>query len=255
MPARPDPACRPTGRARGAGMRLALAAWAWLGLAASAEAAALEISPVIVEAPAGANATTVTVRNDDSVDTPLQLRVVRWSQAGGVETLEPTDEVVASPPIGVAPAKGALTLRILRNARTPVRGEAAYRLVLDQLPKAPIGSGSQVSILLRQVLPVFFPAPDRSPPRVTFSFERRGGRASLVARNDGDRRLRINRVDIKGAGGAVKLGGALLGYALGHSEMSWSLPAKAGSFGAGTSLHVETDTGPLDVTAHAAARN
>ena len=251
----PSGASRSGAPARAVAPSLALAALLWLGAVASADAAALEITPVIIEAPARANAATVTVRNDDDVEIPLQLRLFRWTQAGGAETLAPTEDLVASPPISRVPAHGALTIRLIRNAQTPVQGEEAYRLVLDQLPRAPVSSGSQVSILLRQVLPVFFAGPGLAPPRVTFAIARRGGRLSLVARNAGDRRLRISRVEVKGAQGAVKLGGGLLGYALGRSEMSWSFPAKGAPFHPGqkVALHVETDMGPLDVTTDASS--
>lgn len=238
-------------RARALALRWTLAAGAALGVH-DAHATALEVWPVIVEAPAGADATTVTIRNDDASDLSLQVRVFKWAQAGGVETLTPTQDLVASPPIGAAPARASLTIRLIRNVAAPVSGEEAYRLVLDQLPRAPASAGSQVAILLRQVLPVFFVAPDRTPPKVTFSLARRGGRPCLVVRNEGDRRLRINRVDIRSGARAIALGGPLLGYALGHSEMSWSLPAGA-PLGDHAALHVETDIGPLDATARAAA--
>jgi P pilus assembly chaperone PapD len=103
-------------------------------------------------------------------------------------------------------------------------------------------------MLLRQVLPVFFAAADRSPPEVSWSIQRTDRGYALFARNSGDRRLRvINAILILPNHRSIKLSSGLLGYVLGHSDMSWTIPGRAQGFapGASATIHADSDTGAI----------
>ena len=221
-----------------------------LACAPARGAAQLEVSPVMLDILAPGATGTVTLRNDDARPTTLQVRLFKWRQSGGQESYEPTQDVVASPPIATLPPGGSLTVRVIRAAEAPVQGEESYRLVLDQLPEADRAGRAKVSMLLRQVLPVFFASAERSPPQVTWSVGRGAKGFELRAHNTGDQRLRVASVTLSGAGANVKLGGGLLGYVLGHSDMSWTL-GKAGALrpGATLTLHGQSDHGDLRATA------
>ena len=81
-------------------MRSAAIGMAFLGLlAGTANAASLQVAPVLLDLPAPGNTATITLRNTDVEPITAQVRVFRWSQRDGAERLEPTDEVVASPPV------------------------------------------------------------------------------------------------------------------------------------------------------------
>jgi fimbrial chaperone protein len=175
----------------------------------------------------------------------------RWSQAGGEETLTPTEDVVASPPIATIEPHATLNVRVIRAAKSEVEAEEAYRLVIDQLPQDDGGGRSIVSILIRQVLPVFFEPAERGSPEIDWSLVRTARGWALRARNAGGRRLRIAKVVLAGHGPAIAMGGGLLGYALAHSDMSWTLPARQVSFAAGArvTLRGDSDVGALHATA------
>ena len=153
--------------------------------------AALEVAPVLVDVAAPASTGTVSIRNADDKPTSIQVRLFRWRQSAGEEHYEPTQDVVASPPMAVVAPGGTLTVRVIRAAEAPVRGEESYRLVLDQLPEADKGGRAKVSMLLRQVLPVFFSEADRSPPQVSWSLAPGPRGYVLRAQNGGDQRLRV----------------------------------------------------------------
>ena len=195
------------------------------GAALPARAAAqLEVSPVLLDVLAPTASATVTLKNDDTRPATLQVRLFKWRQANGQETYEPTQDVIASPPIATVAPGATLTVRVIRAAETPIQGEDSYRLVLDQLPDGDRVGRAKVAMLLRQVLPVFFANPERSGPQVVWSVARGPKGYELRAHNTGDQRLRIAQITLAGAGGAsVKLGGGLLGYVLGHADMSWTL--------------------------------
>lgn len=226
-----------------------------LACAPAHAAAQLEVSPVLLDIVAPGATGTVTLKNDDARPTTLQVRLFKWRQVGGQESYEPTQDVVASPPIATVAAGATLTVRVIRAAETPVQGEESYRLVLDQLPEADRSGRAKVAMLLRQVLPVFFANPDRSGPQVAWSVGRGPRGYELRAHNTGDQRLRVARVTLTGAGGApVNLGGGLLGYVLGHADMSWTL-GRSGEFHPGrpVTLRGESDHGDLRATAPVSA--
>jgi fimbrial chaperone protein len=232
----------------GAGLGLALAT------ATAAQAAAtLEVAPVLIDVAAPAAAGAVSVKNDGERPMSIQVRLFKLRQEGGEERYEPTDAVVASPPIATVEPGASLTVRVIRAAQTPVTAEESYRLVLDQLPDADRSGRARVAMLLRQVLPVFFAPADRAPPEVQWSVARTA--KGLRARNAGDQRLRVAEVTLAGKGGPpVKLGGGLLGYVLGHADMSWTLGKRA-AFRPGETVTVrgESDHGAFRATAPVAA--
>jgi fimbrial chaperone protein len=212
--------------------------------------AVLEVAPVLLDIQAPSATGTVSVKNDNARPTTIQVRLFRWRQGDGEERYEPTQDVVASPPIADVAPGATLTIRVIRTAQTPVEGEESYRLVLDQLPESDRSGRAKVAMLLRQVLPVFFAQGDRSAPQVTWSVGRGPKGYVLRAHNAGDQRLRVAQVTLTGAGQApIKLGGGLLGYVLGHADMSWTI-GKARAFRPGAlTVRGESDHGEFRATA------
>lgn len=214
-------------------------------------AGVVQISPVLLDLTGDNAVGVVNFGNQDHEPTTIQVRVFKWRQANGQESLEPTGDVVASPPMAEIAPGASLSIRVVRASGTPISGEDSYRLVIDQLPQARDSGKAVVAMLLRQVLPVFFSSGGRTDPSVAWSVVRRDGRETLMARNDGDRRLRVGKVTISSGRGSVAMGGALLGYVLGHSQMSWTIPAKAGAFtvGATVKIKVQSDVGAISASA------
>src|SRR4029434_2959593 len=60
---------------------------------------------------------------------------------------------------------------------------------------------SAVNLLVRYSIPVFFAATDRRAPAMAWSVAVSGNKVKVVARNDGDRRLRIASLNIRNAKG------------------------------------------------------
>ena len=225
----------------------------WLASIGSAQAASLQVAPVLVEAVGPALSSSLTLRNSGAHPVNAQIRVFRWTQADGQERLEPTQDVVASPPAATLRAGGEYLVRIVRVAKRPVEGEESYRLLVDELPDPARQANGAVHMVLRQSIPVFFAAPTRSGPGIAWSVTT-GGRTSLVARNAGERRLRLSDLVLRDARGrTVSFGDGLVGYALGRSAMRWTAPAPAG-FGPGPfTISGQSDIGPIHATAPAQA--
>jgi fimbrial chaperone protein len=216
--------------------------------AGTASAALLQIEPILLEMNAPATAGSLTIRNDEDSAVSVQTRVFRWVQSNGYETLDPTTDVVASPPI-VTLAPGAdYTIRILRTATTVVQGEESYRLWVDQLPPSPRLVQSGVNILIRQSIPVFFQASQITRPNVSWALHLQAGRLLITAANSGDERLRIASLKLRDqTGTTASFGNGLVGYVLGRSSMTFIIADPPRGFGASgeVSVAATSDNGPI----------
>lgn len=211
-------------------------------------AASLSVSPTFIDQPAPANTAVVTVQTQGKDPVRVQIRLFRWVQVDGKDRLEPTRDVVASPPmLKVAPGMD-YTVRIVRLAKRPVAGEESYRLLVDQLPEPKDRKANQVNLVIRHSIPVFFRAGDTSPPAIGWSAARTKQGLVLTARNDGERRLKLTDLVVKtAAGNVVRRIDGLAGYVLAGSSMSWILPGQAA---AGSALDIagQGEGGPLHGT-------
>jgi fimbrial chaperone protein len=138
--------------------------------------------PVSIQMAPGQNATTMTVVNEGSATTAIQIRTYAWNQPNGKDQLDASDEVVASPPIAsIAPRAQQLIRLVLRHS--PQEREATYRLGLDQIPAA--GVPGVVQVVLRMSIPIFAQPTIRALPHVQFHIESDAGQIYLVGINDG----------------------------------------------------------------------
>src|SRR5215831_17602613 len=90
-----------------------------MSLPTAAGAASLQVAPVTLEIPAPGASATLKLRNEGSAALNAQIRVFRWTEVNGEEKLEPTDDVVASPPIARLAPKADYVVRLVRLAKRP----------------------------------------------------------------------------------------------------------------------------------------
>jgi fimbrial chaperone protein len=191
---------------------------------ARAEAASLSVLPITVDVVTPATTATVTVRNGESRPLAAQIRVFRWTQVDGQDRLDPTEDVVASPPVVTINGGADYIVRLERTAGQEIGGEEAYRVVVDELPNPNRQRNGSVALVLRYLIPAFFFSADATQPKLVWSLAHRGGATLLQAANSGDKRIQI--VDLKLGASMVSKG--LAGYVLGHSTRSWVVPAGSG---------------------------
>jgi len=192
-----------------------------MALVHEARAGAMQVTPVLIDS-IGQAAATITLRNAGDYPLDAQVRVFRWSQDGGADRLEPTDVVVASPPLVTLRPNTDYAVRLVHQGPMPARGEESYRVLIDELPNAQ-NRVNGVALLVRQSIPVFFSARERDDAQVTWRLEKADG--ALVGVNAGDRRLRVADLKLNDDRGARVAGGpGLRGYVLGHSTVRWTFP-------------------------------
>jgi fimbrial chaperone protein len=148
----------------------------------TARAQALSVLPVNVFLSSGQTATSLTVTNQGSSETAIQIRAYAWSQKDGDEQLTASAAVLLSPPLAkIAPGASQVIRLILRKA--PQGQEASYRILIDQIP--PPSEPGVVHVVLRLSIPVFAMPTGRCLPDVQFHIENDVGQFYLVAMNAG----------------------------------------------------------------------
>ncbi len=224
------------------------------GLASTAFAGSYQVTPMSVEVPAPAASSSVTVKNDSDTVLNAQIRVFRWSQVNGQEKLEPTTDLVASPPITNLSAKAEQTIRLVRTSKVPIAGEESYRIFVDEIPDPNKRKTGQVTVALRYSIPVFFVPPARAASQIKWSIVRNGEGTLVYANNTGNRRIKLSGMKIKDqAGNTIALGEGLNGYVLARSTMRWVLPGNAAKLGLSgpVAISARGDDGVINVQAQA----
>lgn len=203
----------------------------------------LQIAPVSVEFAAGEQAETLTLKNLGKEPATVQVRTFRWSQVNGQDHLEPTDEIVAGPPmVQIAPGAEQV-VRILARKAPAAGTQGTYRLLVDEIP---IRVPGRITVALRLSLPVFLGGETARPASVAWSagLSREGG-IELIARNSGGRHVRFDGLKLTNGKTSSDAFG---GYVLAGHERRWHIAAPALGRGARVSLRGNSDTGALDVS-------
>lgn len=209
----------------------------------SAQAASLRVSPTMAELNSPESTTTFTLRNEASRPLNAQIRVYRWVQRNGVEELVATTDVVASPPMTALKPNADYTIRVVRVAKTPVKAEESYRVVIDELPDAKAKSAGTVNLVVRHVLPVFFKSADATPASVSWKIIASANGTQLVATNRGDTHLRLSDLTLSQAGKSAFNRKGLVGYVLGGASMQWPITLK--NAGGPLKLSATGSNGPI----------
>jgi fimbrial chaperone protein len=213
------------------------------------QAASLQVAPVLVDVPAPGATASLKLHNEGTKPLDAQVRIFKWTQVDGADSLTPTEEVAASPPLASLRPNTDYTVRVVRTTKEPVVREESYRLLIDELPALANGAAATVNIALRYSIPVFFTAPGGAAPKLSWDLRQRAGKPVIVVSNAGDRRVRLAKLKFTDGKGAVaNFGEGLAGYVLARSSRAFDVPASAKGFGTGgvVSISAQTDGGPLE---------
>lgn len=201
----------------------AILAAAFAAVTAPAVAGSIEIGPTRLQMIGPERTATLTIRNVDTSPTNVQVRTVDWSQPNGADSYTPSTMLIVSPPIVTLGAGDTQVIRVVIENLPAGKSEAAFRLILDEIPVQHAGDGAGVQTALRALVPVFVTPSTQSRPSLRWTAARDGADLILTAQNDGDTRDRLLNVKVSAGGRAI--GNAPLeGYVLSRSSRTWRLP-------------------------------
>ena len=201
---------------------------AGFALLSPVQAASLQVAPTSLQLTARQNAEALWISNSGTAPVDVQARVFRWTQQNGRDELEPTTDLVVSPPMQALAAGQQQLIRVVRAVPQPPPAQLSYRVIVDEVPKLdPSRQGMQ--FVLRYSLPVFVqPEGEAAVPDL---------QATLVTQPDGSPALEVHN---RGAGyaqladlavGTVErpqnFQPGLVGYVLGGQTMRWPLEIAA----------------------------
>lgn len=181
-----------------------LVSMACLGLLTQVEAArgaTFAVSPVQLTLGPRSPSALLTLRNQGSEPTRLQLSAVTWRQAAdGTMQLEPTEDIVYFPAMLVlAPGES----RVVRVGAVHPAGEVerTYRVFVEELP--PIkrdedGVTNGVRVLTRMGIPVFVEPTTVRRSAAIRDAKVHEGQATLSVANDGNVHFRIRGLRLVG---------------------------------------------------------
>jgi fimbrial chaperone protein len=170
-----------TGGRRGRAAANAGAVMLMLALS-GAGAQSLRVTPVNILLPPGQRVATLTVTNEGTSETAVQIRAYAWDQESGKDTITASSEIVTSPPLATISPGAAQIVRLMLRHK-PEGREATYRLLLDQIP--PVASTQGVTIVTRMSIPIFSRPTGRVASHLRFRLERDTTNLYLVVLNDG----------------------------------------------------------------------
>ncbi len=121
------------------------------------------VNPVIA---ADKRAAALWLENPGKAPVTLQVRIYAWAQADGRNVYAEQDRILGTPPIVTIAPGGKQLVRLTRTAPTAAASEAAYRVVVDEIPAARTAdeTGAKVSFRMRYSLPLFAYGAGLRPP-------------------------------------------------------------------------------------------
>jgi fimbrial chaperone protein len=190
----------------------------------ASDAQSLSVLPVNILLGAGEKATSLTVTNQGTTKTSIQIRTYAWSQENGEDKLTDSDNVIASPPIvSIAPGASQVIRLVLRQS--PQGREATYRILLDQIP--PPGEPGIVHVVLRLSIPIFAQPATTASPKVQFHLETDTGRIFLVGTNNGLGHEAVRDFDLVTSDGRkLKPAAGSSPYILAGATRRWTITAQ-----------------------------
>ena len=153
-------------------MRTLVALLIIAALAAPASASTFNISPIRAQLNAAHRTEALTIMNADDSPVVVQIRVVRWSQKGGVEQLEDTRELLATPPVLQIPANSQQIIRVALRREPDGAQELTYRVIFEEVPQAAPKDFTGLRVALRLSIPVFV-APTHGKANAELAWESR----------------------------------------------------------------------------------
>lgn len=125
--------------------------------AAQGAGGSILIWPVNPAIAADKRAAALWLENPGKTPVTLQIRIYAWAQTDGKNVYAEQDRVLGTPPVVTIAPGGRQLVRLTRTAPTAAANEAAYRVVVDEIPPArPSGdAGAAVSFRMRYSLPLF----------------------------------------------------------------------------------------------------
>ena len=224
-----------------------------LGLAFSffgaslSHAGSFTVNPVRVTLSPTQRVAAISVSNHGAEASVIQLETSRWTQQDGKDSLAPSNEILATPPIFTLAPGASQIVRVGLRRAPDAQHELTYRLVLREVPPPqPIAQGLRVALAIS--MPVFVVSAHPSFSNLAWRAVRLAdGRIQLEATNTGSAHVQIGSLELSSAPSASPIvRQSVATYVLPGNTRSWTFKTTAGvAAGSILQLRATTDSGDL----------
>jgi fimbrial chaperone protein len=218
-------------------------------LGQAAQAAGLSLSPVNLRLDRLTDRATLQLSNDGREPVVMQAEAIRWTREAGVDVDQPTQDLIVNPPVFTVLPGQSQVLRVGMRRKPELSQEAAYRIVLREVPVPRAADAEhtpgQVRVLLAMRVPVYVAPLDVRRGEQWQIVRSSAGELTALLLNVGNVHLRIGELRLQGDGGLdvpvpQPRGNPVV---FPGEQRSFRLPDVAQA----THLLVQTDQGPKSV--------
>lgn len=219
----------------------------------SSLAGSFSVNPVRLDLSAKQPVASVTVRNDGTEPTVVQLELKNWAQADNSDVYDSTSELLATPPLFTVPPGGSRVVRVGLRRRPDPLHELTYRLYLEEVPPPLDADSRGMRMTLRVGVPVFVAANGNTKPELAWStVAEPDGKIKLGLVNSGNEHVKIADLELIADSGGTHSSGVqrVATYVLPGQKREW-LVQMDGPVAAGAAIRIKAHT---DSHAELAAR-
>lgn len=217
--------------------------------APQARAGSLALNPIRLTLNESSPTAALTLENTGSTTMVLQLQLMRWSATQADDHYEPSEDLIATPPIMKIGPGAAQTVRVGLAGAVEGQRELSYRLFIEEVPP-PAESGYQgLQVALRLGVPVFVEPAHKTEPALDWrAVKAADGSLALQVRNRGNAHLRLIRLRLNAGGDADALAiKTVAQYLLPGQQRQIPIRMERPLASRRVSVSAETDHGPMDV--------
>lgn len=169
--------------------------------------------------------TELWLENRGESTTLMQVRVFSWQQVNGKEQYQAQQQILATPSLVRIESGQKKLIRLTVQIAPPAGQEAAYRVLLDEIPIPQTSEKNQAGLnfQMRYSIPLFVYGrgldADQAAPLLNWHTITLQGKTFLEITNRGAGHARLSKVTL----GGKTLSAGLYGYVLARTAFRWPL--------------------------------
>lgn len=220
-----------------------------LFVAPQARAGSLAVNPIRLTLSESSPTGALTLENTGGTTMVLQLQLMRWSATQADDHYEPSEDLVATPPIMKIGPGATQTIRVGLAGAVEGKRELSYRLFIEEVPPPAESGYPGLQVALRLGVPVFVEPVQKTEPALDWrAVKAADGSLALQVSNRGSAHLRLIRLRLNAAGDADPLAiKTVAQYLLPGQQRQIPLKMERPLAARHISVSAETDHGPIDV--------
>lgn len=205
----------------------------------------IQISPLRLELSDTHSTSILIVKNRANTPSLVQLELSAWSQQNNEEILEPSRDILISPPVFTIAANSEQIIRVVMRRKADRGKELTYRLFLREVEdKSQISKAGEIKVLLNISIPIFVQPMVKAQPKLLWRASVDSAKKiQLKLINEGNQHIQIKSFQL--GSGDQHLNQTSMRYVLPSSTIEWTLDAKDLPLYSPLTLQAVTDNGDL----------